>query len=167
MRKIITILLLFIIFCSELGYYFFYILQQYQIKHQVKKELLALIPAASLEIIDLDKNIHLIKWEDDGKEFYLNGELYDIQKKVIENGKTLLYCLNDVQEEQLLKDFNKAAQRNNHTNKSIIKLTVDYYLTDTPPKISAPSTCLRQYFVYFNEGGLSATKEITVPPPKV
>lgn len=168
LRKVITILILSVIFFSELGYYFFYTLQQCQLKQQMNKEWLAAIPLASLQKIELDKNIHLIEWEEEGKEFYLDEQLYDVQKIVIENGKTILYCLNDKKEEQLLKDMANATEHNNNKQKNNLSLKIfpDYCLTELAEKISIPTADHHQSFFYFNETALSTVKEITVPPPR-
>jgi len=160
--------LLTVIFCSELGYYFFYSLQYIQLKQQVEKELMANLPVDKLVIIELDKNIHRINWEEAGREFYLDGQLYDVQKKVIKKGKTILYCLNDIKEEQLLKEMGNAAHHGNdkQQNKFSFKIANDYCLIENTEKISAPSKELPQYFFHFNETDLPAAKEIIVPPPR-
>jgi hypothetical protein len=167
LRKIISILLLSIIFLSELGYYFCYTLQQYQVKREVKRELLNNVASFLLEKIELEKNIQSIEWEEEGKEFYLAGQLYDVHKTIVENGKTILYCLNDVKEEELIKQMNNAAQPGNHKDKSLLKLTLSYCIVETPLKISAPlSSAICTAFFYFDETALPANKEINVPPPR-
>ena len=162
-------MLLCVIFCSELGYYFYYNLQQIQIKRQVKKELLSSLPESSFVKIELDKNIQLIEWEEEGKEFYLDGQLYDVQKKVIQNGKTILYCLNDIKEQQLLKEMANATKPgcDKQKSKTALKITLDYCLIVTIDNNLVPLKELQPSFFYFNETALAAAKEITVPPPRV
>ena len=131
-------------------------------------ELRAKLPKDKLVIIELDKNSHRIKWEEEGKEFYLDGQLYDVQKKVIKKGKTILYCLNDIKEEQLLKEMSNAAHpgSDKQQNKFSFKIASDYCLIENTEKISTPSKELPQYFFHFNETDLPAAKEIIVPPPR-
>lgn len=172
MRKAATILLFFIIFCSESGYYFFYSFQQYQLKQQAKKEFLSSIPAASFEMIEQEKNAHLIQWEEDEKEFYLNGQLYDVKKTVKTNGKTILYCLNDIKEELLIKEMSNAAQQGDNKstgkkNNHPLKFQLNDFLVDSTEILSIPSSCLQQFFFRFNETVFATGKEIIVPPPRV
>jgi len=134
----------------------------------METELLASLPTAELAIIELDKNSQSIEWEEKDKEFYLDGKLYDVQKKVIENGKTFLYCLNDVKEEQLLKEMGNVAQpgSDKQKNKLSLKVITDYCLAETAEKILVPTKALHHSFFYFDETALAATIEINVPPPR-
>ena len=88
MKKTITISFLLLLFFSQMGYYFFYMFQQHQIKEAVKHELLAKLPESSLEIIDANAQKNDIEWEEEGKEFYLHGQMYDVAFIKISNGIT-------------------------------------------------------------------------------
>lgn len=171
MRKTFIILVLISIFFNEVGYFFYYSYQQYLVKKEVKEELLANIPSNLLEEISLDDNKDKINWKDDGEEFLLNGQMYDIQKTIIKNGKTFFYCLNDTKETALIKKISTAAHRNSNRsssekNKHVLKLQVNDYLVYTTetgiglPVISQP------FFVHFNEKPLAASQEIITPPPR-
>ena len=116
MKKSLTISFLLLLFFSQPGYYFIYVIQQYQLKESIKEKLLATIPEASLDIIDAGINKNDIEWEEEGKEFYLHGLLYDVAAIKIINGRTLIYCLNDKKEEQLLQDLAKAVSSGNDQN---------------------------------------------------
>lgn len=165
LRKVISILFLVIIFCSEIGYYFFYTLQQYQVKSQARKELLSNIDLSLLEKIDLEKNILSIEWEEEGKEFYLEGQLYDVKKTVIENSKTILYCINDKKEEQIVKKLGNASYPNK--NKFTLKVSPIYWLTESIINISAPFKILNQSYLALSETAVPLVTEIILPPPRV
>jgi hypothetical protein len=77
------------------GYRFIYLIQQHLIKEQAEQQLLSTISDDQFEQINADDNLKNIVWEEEGKEFFLNGQMYDVAKKEIVNGKTILYCLND------------------------------------------------------------------------
>ena len=71
------------------------------------------LPESSLhKLVD---GAHL-KWEEKGREFFLEGEMYDVVKKKIENGVTVYFCIKDKEEEKLLKDF--AASNDSHSKKA-------------------------------------------------
>lgn len=80
-----------------------YLLQEHRLQEAMKHELLSKIPLEKLAVIDAGKNAAEIVWEEKDREFYLDGLLYDVVaiKKV--DGRTLIYCLNDTKEEQLLE----------------------------------------------------------------
>jgi hypothetical protein len=87
--------------------------QQHELKEAVKHELLAKLPGSSLEIIDANTHKNDIEWKEEDKEFYLHGQMYDVAFIKVINGKTLIYCLNDSKEEDLLKRLANAVNSGN------------------------------------------------------
>jgi hypothetical protein len=170
LRKITIISFLLLLFFSQIGYYFFYMFQQYQIKESVKHELLSKLPESSLEIIDATTYKNDIEWEEEGKEFYLHGQMYDVAFIKIIKGKTLIYCLNDSKEEELLKSLANAVNSGNEQNSSnkdghhIIKFQLSDYIM------------LAQHYITINEpvsvkyidhtvALINSITEIFTPPP--
>jgi hypothetical protein len=92
--------------------------QQYEIKEVVKQELLSKLPESSLEIIDANFYKNDIEWEEEGKEFYLHGQMYDVAFIKVINEKKLIYCLNDSKEEELLKRIASVVNSGNEQNSS-------------------------------------------------
>ena len=107
-----------LLFFSQIGYYFFYMFQQHEIKEAAKHALLAKLPESSLEIIDANTHKNDIEWEDEDREFYLNGQMYDVAYIKVVNGKTLIYCLNDSKESDLMKNLAHAVNAGNEQNSS-------------------------------------------------
>ena len=66
------------------------------------------VSATSFEVFISEEHGNNMQWKDDGKEFTLNGEMYDVAKVKKVNGKTVLYCVNDKKEKELLSNFIKA-----------------------------------------------------------
>ena len=133
----------------------------------MEKELLAHIPASSLEVIIAEQFGDRIQWEEKGKEFSLDGILYDVARIEKKEGKTFLYCINDKQEKQLLENLAKAVNAN-HSNKqeknNIKSLLLDLvcFIDDQEPGFfSSPSS-----YSCFNVTLVSSFKEISIPPPK-
>mgnify|MGYP001550130519 FL=1 len=55
------------------------------------------------------KELGKLKWEND-KEFHLNGNMFDVIEKRIENGKWISRCISDKQETNLVKAYEKMNQ---------------------------------------------------------
>ena len=66
-----------------------YAFQQHQIREEVKRQLVLNIPDSSFELIIAEQN-DSFRWEEEGKEFYQDGQLYDVAKSVKKDGKTRL-----------------------------------------------------------------------------
>ena len=133
----------------------------------MERELFAYIPDSSLEVFVAEEFGDKIVWEEENKEFSIEGVLYDVARMKKNDGKTFLYCINDKQEKQLLDGLAKAVNAN-HGNKqeknNIKSLFVDLVcMNDDEPSIflSVPSTYSR-----FNVILVSSFEEINIPPPK-
>ena len=169
-KKLITISFLLLLFFSQLGYHFIYTIQQEEAKEEAKEKLLALLPDAALKMIDA--NEHEIKWEEEGKEFYLYGQLYDVAKVKIINGKKILYCLNDKKEEQVLKDLSNSVQSgtdqntNNKPGQHLVKFQLADFILFTE-KITTVYQPARQKHVDGTAAIVYTIKEVNTPPPKV
>ncbi len=169
MKKGLVILFLTILCISQMGYYVIYRFQLRQIKREMKAQLFARLPESSFQLIIAEDN-HTIEWKDDGKEFSLNGEMYDVAKIKKENGKTVLYCINDKKENELLRDFVKAMKNDASKNKSG-KSSIKFQYTDftiNSPEHNAGTVSLPAYtFNLFSSSLSTVHKEINAPPPRV
>jgi len=168
LKKVLASSLLAILVTSQVGYYFIYTIHQYIIKEGIEKELLANIPDSSLEVINAEQFADKIEWNEKGKEFSLDGVLYDVVRSKSSEGKTFLYCINDKQEKQLLDNLAKAVNAN-HGNKqeknNIKSLLLDLVCMNDeqePGFFSNPST-----YSCFNVTLVSSFEETNIPPPKV
>ena len=167
MKKALASSLLLILFTSQVGYYFIYTTHQHIIKEQIEKQLLANIPESSLEIINAEQFADKIEWEEKGKEFSLDGILYDVVRIKKTDGKTLLYCINDKKEKQLLDNLAKAVNKNNDNKQgrnNIKSLLLDLVCMSEEAEsktFSVPST-----YSSFNVTLISSFEEINSPPPK-
>ena len=133
----------------------------------MERELLAHIPESSLEVIIAEQVADKIEWEENNKEFSLEGVLYDVARIEKKEGKTFLYCINDKKEKQLLDNLVKAVNKN-HGNKqgrnNIKSLLLDQVCMSVEEEIrsfSAPSA-----YSSFNVSLVSSFEEIHSPPPK-
>jgi hypothetical protein len=168
-KKIIAILFLASLFVSQAGYHFIYMIQQHYVKEEVKERVLAGVPDSYLEIIEQNNSI---QWLEKAKEFYLNGELYDVVKIKKLKNKVLLYCLNDNKEEKVLKDFEKAIKSginntdNGKSNKHTIKLPIKLYTDHSIQLLSLAIHVVSQNSSSLTPAIISSFKKVTVPPPR-
>ena len=133
----------------------------------MEREMLKQIPESSLEIIVAENFGDKIRWEEKGKEFLLNDELYDVARVELKDGKRYLYCINDKKEKELLDNLVKAVNKNHDTKRArnnIKPVLTDLFFTTTleSPKVFSDS------FTYnmVNVSIVSSFKEIKSPPPK-
>jgi hypothetical protein len=167
LKKALAASLLAILFTSQVGYYFIYTIHQYIIKEEMEKEMLTRIPESSLEVIVAEELGDKILWQEDNKEFSIDGVLYDVARIKKSEGKTFLYCINDKQEKQLLDGLAKAVNAN-HGNKqeknSIKSLLADLVCMNDEEQstiFSVPSS-----YSLFNVTLVSSFEEINILPPK-
>jgi hypothetical protein len=168
LKKTITITFLLLLLFNQVGYYLFYMFQQYQIKEAVKHELVAKLPESSMEIIDANAYKNDIEWEEEDREFYLHGQMYDVAFIKIINGKKLIYCLNDSKEENLLKSFANAVNSGNEQNSSnkhhIIKFQPSDYVILSQHTIKINEPVLVKY-INHTDALITNITEVFTPPP--
>jgi len=166
MRRIISISLLLIVFIAHVGYYFIYSYQQYKVRQTVKRQLLNAMPDSFFQVIVAHQNASF-SWEEEGREFYQDGQMYDVVKSVEQNGKLLLYCINDKKEDELLRNMGNAA---NSGSSNMAKQILKVQLTDIPQEVVCRLINYQPHIVhtYYNyDSPLSASdKEVKGPPPR-
>jgi hypothetical protein len=168
LKNTLIIFLILSLYISQAGNFIAYYIQLWQVKNEIKKELLAGIPEYDLEVISNTGNI---QWEEEGKEFYLNEELYDVVKTKQYNRHIYYYCLNDKKEKLLLKNFEKQLktshnQDKNKNSKQPLKLFFpDAFISYNGSNIFLAANCKKNYFNY-TASLIHHTIDINIPPPR-
>jgi hypothetical protein len=145
--------------------------QQHEIKEAAKHELLSKLPESALEIIDGTAYKNDIEWEEEDREFYLHGQMYDVAFIKIVNGKKLIYCLNDSNEEDLLKRLAKAVDSRNEQNSSgkndhhIIKFQVSDFIILTLNTLTTINEPESIKYIDHQVALITNVTEISTPPP--
>lgn len=133
----------------------------------MERELLAHIPDSSLEVIIAEEIADKIEWEEENKEFSLEGTMYDVARIEKKDGKTFLYCINDKKEKQLLDNIVKAVNKN-HDNKqgrnNIKSILLDLVCMSEEEEITSFSVPLA--YSSLNVTLVSSFEEIHSPPPR-
>ncbi len=97
---------------SQLGYYITSRISQFYLKESVIPSLLNALPDKELEAISVNANYKNISWEEEGREFMLNGKMYDVVRTLNSGGQTILLCSSDEKEDALLAEMNEITQSN-------------------------------------------------------
>jgi hypothetical protein len=112
-RKFISILFLAILVFANVGYIGLYAYQQNLAKEKMTNKILAGHFAEYLVTIDAAQN--QIKWVEANEEFTLNGKLYDVVKIEIKDGHTIMQCISDTDEANIVNEARKATEKNSQS----------------------------------------------------
>lgn len=159
-------MLLLIFFAGNAGYYIFFAYQQHEIKEAMELQVLAAVPDSSLEMIVAEQNPSF-RWEEEGKEFYQDGQMYDVAKTAVKDNKTVLYCVNDKKEAQLLLQLSKASgHHNGKGEKQSNKIQViDLYCQSMRLAITNHLLSAKLY-MHSSTDAITPVKEVNAPPPR-
>jgi hypothetical protein len=97
---------------GQCGYYCFCSFQMYLAKQSAREKVLKQIPENLLTRICLQDNNNPVEWEEEGKEFSWNGEMYDVVKIKNEDGKAYAFCISDKKEDKIIDAIEKIVKSN-------------------------------------------------------
>ncbi|MDO9185774.1 MAG: hypothetical protein Q7W13_07165 [Bacteroidia bacterium] len=148
---------------------------QYQIKKEIKAEIKRNVNPNELTAIVIDKKqINKIDWQQEGKEMYYKGKLYDVVRLTKNDTSITYYCINDKQEELLFANLEEHIATHIAANKPI-KNQGSKKLADKFAKLYFLNEELTKFnIVSFNLTQLSSTNlnyrstliETDSPPPE-
>lgn len=112
MKRILSISLILLIAFNAGGYFFVYFQLENYFKQIAFNRINEFIPIEQLEIIEIDNKSSLSESKKcvniiDEKEILYNGKMYDIYKMDIREDKTILYCVNDENEDIIQSAFSE------------------------------------------------------------
>ena len=125
LKKLSLIAIIAVLAYSQVGYYFVLRYSQSVQKKSIKHKIRSQLKDADLEIISLTDNNENIVWLEEDKELLFKEEMYDVVRRKTVNGKTLLYCINDKKEKDLVEKYNLITKHNSSADKKG-KHTVDH-----------------------------------------
>lgn len=155
---------------SQVGYYFIFRNSQSQQKEAIKEKINSRLAEGELQIISFTDNQQKIYWEEEGKEFLLNGEMYDVVKSKTVNGKELLYCINDKKERELVDKYNSITKHNSSSDKkgkSNVDNSQNLFIFDIDDNRDQFAVSPVNRFGYFDSQLLENVMDHNSPPPKV
>ena len=171
MRKFLAISLLSLVFMSQLGYHLISNFQRSELRESMREALETGSAKKDMRVIVFEENAAAIRWEDEGNEFYLDGKLYDVSSIEKQNGKTLIHCVCDEDESELVDNVAKtvAAVNDKATGKEskhVVKFRLSDYTVHsiyrTPHAIITPST----EYVDFDVAIYPSLHAVDTDPPR-
>jgi hypothetical protein len=116
-QRFIYILITLVLVIKIAGFYPLFKIKQWDIRENIEMMIEKHIFNEPLIQISIpSKNVNSLKWEREGKEFWYEGNLYDIVRSEIEGGMTHFYCINDTHETKLNHDFQAFINRESNTS---------------------------------------------------
>jgi len=138
----------------------------------MEEQILSKVSDSELEAIDADLYQKDIVWEEEGKEFSLNGQMYDVARIKKTGNRTIIYCLNDKKEEELVDKYSKllksAADQDSSKKDGghSLKFQMSDCVLTTLFSLSGDSQKTTLNYFVFNDKIISINKEIIIPPPR-
>ncbi|MCX6234249.1 MAG: hypothetical protein NT175_05925 [Bacteroidetes bacterium] len=169
MKKILSAILLIAIVYDTCGYYLCFRMMQQEVRKEIRKEIRSRISKEDLTRICIPvNNKTAIRWIKENKEFVYNQDLYDIVSIEVKNDAIVYYCINDIKEKQLIRDFEKLSKNKVNAPRSKTQLNLNFLLVfffqssenslyDVPKEFRFPDL-----FHFYT----SAIKDILSPPPE-
>jgi hypothetical protein len=170
LRYLTCSILLFLALSSQLGTYVVYVVQQELNKENIAQQMARKLPEENLVKI---KNSHKIKWEEAGKEFYLEGVFYDIVTTKKIDGETWFYCINDKMESQLYNHYtasfktNTDATTTSKEGKQVLKFSLSYFLLYTNDELVSLQLLKSNHFSLMTQGLNTMVLKVNAPPPRM
>ena len=150
-----------------MGYYLHALAMREEAKTEFKEKMKASLMDTALDIFECNVIKNKVSWEDEGKEFWLNGQLYDVVMQKIINGKKLIYCLQDKKEEQVIEQQLKLTNNANSSGKNLktVKFSLpDFILFPNHTKGAAINKPVRYSLIKSRE--LAQDLKPVSPPPQ-
>jgi len=168
LKKLSLILIIAVLACGQVGYYFIARHQQQEQKEAIREKIFGQLKEDELEMIPItaDQNIY---WEENGKEFLLNGHMYDVVKTKAVNGKTVFLCINDRKEKALVDNYNSITKQNSSSDKkgkSNIDNSINLFVYQDEKETANNFSAVAVNFTWFNACIVDNVMNKVSPPPK-
>lgn len=176
MKKLLSILFLFIFLFNLSGYYFVFNVMQKSARKEMKALIKKNIPKTDLEKLVISENEmnspDIFNFKDDNKEFIYNGKLYDIISETKDGSNTIFYCINDKNEEKLFAGLHEHIRNNydqNVPSKSRSGLLIKNIIKEALPDLYHEMKSFQTLtFIFFEDRFVLTDQFIPIfsPPPE-
>ncbi|MGE5520295.1 MAG: hypothetical protein ACM3VS_10245 [Candidatus Dadabacteria bacterium] len=170
LNKIISIVTILILFISIAGYHLLFLLERWEAKCDIE-QLLHKGTHKDIKtiVVENTRRNKEIQWVND-HEFRWNGKMYDIVHKQTNGSKTIIFCIADERESELIDNYIQLTQHDGKDQNSTISLlrllTTPCIIANYIYSIPNNAVCSGEY-PYFSPGLLLMTADIILPPPRI
>ena len=129
------------------------------------------IPKDKIEVLKIAKHSKYFQRIQEN-EFRFHGKMYDVIREVPAKGFTIYYCINDKQEEQLMKSYSKLFETSNDgmtTVKFSGKILKNIFFPVYFEKKNAIATgeITNHEYLTHRDKCLTCFYDVEIPPPKL
>ncbi len=177
MKKIIQIITFTFVLAASVFFiagqsldYFVFKYRQSVIRKEIKKEIKNGVAETDLTTLTVTQMLNgKLEWIKPGKEFRLNGNMYDIVRSDFENGNFVYKCINDTQETELFAELDSLVEKRMNGDeddfqKNLVKDFIKFHF-NSKSDFLFPST-IDNYFS-LHSSFFHFSFSIPSPPPRV
>lgn len=110
-QRLIALFILFTMLVKIGGYYPIFMVERWHIRKEIKRSIKSSIPEKDLHRISFSKSTGEINWVREGKEFSVNGQMYDIVKSEECLDTIHYYCISDDEETELFAHLDERTKK--------------------------------------------------------
>jgi hypothetical protein len=173
MKKIIFYLLFSIFIYQICGYVISYAIMEYSIEAEMKTKIKENLNTNEYQVFNLNEisNEKSFKWEEEDKEFWYNGRIFDIVK-IEKSG--VLKCIDDIKEKKLFQNLDSYVNgffaKNPNGKKAMQSINSLFFAVFLPSKeiVIPPRYCISISSIYDKILFRNSDRTLTVvsPPPR-
>ncbi len=169
MKKILSLVLVFVFFYSIMGFYLNFEVEQYQIKEEIKEKIVNNLPEKELTLVKISSiENKKITWMEDGKEFRYKGNMFDVVRIKTGADTIYYYCFDDENESKLFVNLDKLVKEqtdNSQSRTNQKKQEITYFFHQilfTQSLIGTPILYFDYLYTY-----KSIDTDVLSPPPRI
>lgn len=171
MKRSGAILILAILFYTQLGYFGQFVIRQCILKEEAREAWVAALSDRCFFRVQLTAVDAAGHWTEAGRECWYNNRLYDVIRRKTENGVVWLYCMDDEREANLIRQSDEVTQANHDGPEKKATHSLSFRIGDwvaerTSLTMERPLSVIQHCYGdrprYLSVG----YAEIVIPPPK-
>jgi hypothetical protein len=165
-KKIISILVLWVFLTGSGGYYFLFKIKQFANYCKIENEITNHDKDVLQQVIIFKRGEKTcLKWIKEQKEFIYQGKIYDIVRCIFSGKYVFYYCINDTKEKKLIADFENKNHANNRTNQITRRIIPFQFILYSPLITLYREPSAWHYYQALNHY-LPPVNNTLSPPPK-
>jgi len=165
-KKTTAIVLSCCLFFTVIGHYVIFCIQLTEIKTAMRRELQHAWKDKAIVFVFAKEEIEKLDWED-GHEFRLNNEMYDVISLHEENGKVVIRCIADKKEKALIEAYQKIHRKSTESpgQTSLLKLLSSQFINVDSYFLKKPVKLIEAIFFSYSSALKDCFRKVAELPP--